>query len=164
MVETTARSEADTQILGEKFAKILQAGDSVWLSGELGSGKTVFVRGVVAGLGYNGSVTSPTFTLVHEYPADVPIFHIDCFRIRSMRDFLSLGIEDYLVLCGIYLVEWADLISDYFNQWSWKIDLNFVQGEENQRQLCFSQGEVGKSNDRQDKLKAVIAGLPEVSS
>ncbi len=162
MFEAITSGESDTFKLGRSFAGILKAGDSVSLTGELGSGKTVFVRGAAAGLGYNGIVTSPTFTLVHEYMTEIPIYHIDCFRLRNPKDVLSVGLEDYLAKDSITLVEWADLIEGYFNKWSFEIRFSFAQCSENQRQIRFIAGKSENVIPRLGEFKNLVADFSEI--
>lgn len=162
-VEIVTESAAQTRNIGRKFARILRVGDSVALTGELGSGKTVFVQGAVQGLGYKGNVTSPTFTLIHEYSADVPVRHFDCFRLRQPSDILTAGIEDYLDGDGVLFVEWADRIKDYFNQWLWKIDFYFVNNEDNRRRIRFRPGARAEASDHMENLKAILTGLAEIT-
>jgi tRNA threonylcarbamoyladenosine biosynthesis protein TsaE len=93
---------------GTQFAESLREGDLVALSGELGAGKTYFSKGLVAGLGCDDEVTSPTFALVQEYlSGPVPVFHFDFYRIESASELVSLGWDDYLEERGIIIAEWA---------------------------------------------------------
>ena len=109
MQTTSTRSPAETAALGERLARAAAAGEVWALAGDLGAGKTHFVQGVAAGLGAPASVTSPTFTLVHEYPGGrLPLFHFDLYRLRSEEEALHLGWEEYLDAGGLVVVEWAD--------------------------------------------------------
>lgn len=164
MFEITTHSADETQKIGEIFAALLRAGNTVCLNGELGSGKTVFVRGAVKGLGFDDHVTSPTFALVHEYQAASTIYHIDCFRLFTTQDFMSLGIEDYLAAEGVIFAEWGDRIADMFNDWLWKINFNFVDGGENDRRIVFSLGRRSHSRGYYERLKTLIAGSTEVNA
>ena len=94
--------------LGEDFAKFIEAGDVFAFIGELASGKTTFIKGILKGLDFEKSVTSPTFTLVNEYDAKYPVIHIDCYREDDLERWLKLGINDYLSNDNIVFVEWAD--------------------------------------------------------
>lgn len=101
-------SPAETIAFAREFATRLKPGSVVALSGDLGAGKTCFVKGLVA----DGAVTSPTFTLIHEYPGPVPLYHIDLYRLDSLDQALAIGIEEYLPApTGITVVEWADKIA-----------------------------------------------------
>ena len=106
-------SAAETQALGRSFARSLMPGDVVAVSGNLGAGKTRFITGVCEGLGAQGHVSSPTFTLIHEYPArSAPIIHIDLYRISSRREAVELGLHEYFDTGHICLIEWAEKILD----------------------------------------------------
>lgn len=95
---------------GRELAASLGAGSVIALCGHLGAGKTQAVKGIVAGLESRADVTSPTFTLVHEYlDGRAPIFHFDFYRMEREEDVFSLGWDDYIDEGGIVLVEWADL-------------------------------------------------------
>src|SRR5438093_1183269 len=94
---TISRSAAETIAFGRALAGRLRAGDVVALSGELGAGKTCLVRGIAAGLGIAQNVTSPTFTIIHEYRSGrLPLYHVDLYRLDSMPETIAIGIEDYL--------------------------------------------------------------------
>lgn len=94
-------------MLGEQMAQTLNAGDVVWLLGDLGAGKTAFVRGLARGLGCTEPVTSPSYTLAHEYGGRLPLFHFDVYRLEGYEALLDIGWEDYLERGGICAVEWA---------------------------------------------------------
>jgi len=95
--------------LGRKFAATLREGEVVALEGDLGAGKTSFTKGVVAGLGSVTAVTSPTFTLVHEYAGGArPIFHFDFYRLNDVAEARALALDDYFFSDGVSIVEWAD--------------------------------------------------------
>jgi tRNA threonylcarbamoyladenosine biosynthesis protein TsaE len=101
-------SEEETEQAGETFARSLQPGDVVLLYGELGAGKTAFVRGMVRGLGGNAEdVSSPTFTIIQEYPAPAAtLFHVDLYRLEPV-EIDDLGLDDMLESGGITAIEWA---------------------------------------------------------
>lgn len=109
-MEWTAANEMEMVALGERFAAGLGAGDVVALTGGLGAGKTHFCKGLVRGLGFAGEVTSPTFSLVHEYRGGrLPVFHFDLYRLKSADELLGIGWDEMLEEPGVTLVEWADL-------------------------------------------------------
>ncbi len=101
---------AGTEALGRRLGPLLFPGAVVALVGQLGAGKTHFTRAVAEGLGVRtpAAVTSPTFTLIHEYPARLPVYHFDAYRLASAREFLDLGTGEYFHGDGVCLVEWAD--------------------------------------------------------
>ncbi len=111
MLTWTADDEQHTARLGRVLADTLPPGTVVALVGTLGSGKTALVRAVVEALGLPGSaVTSPTFVLVHEYPARTPVVHMDAYRLRDLEEFYELGAEEYFSSPALVLVEWADRV------------------------------------------------------
>jgi tRNA threonylcarbamoyladenosine biosynthesis protein TsaE len=102
-------SPAETEIAGRDFAHGLPAGSVIALVGPLGAGKTQFVKGLVAEIGAPVAVTSPTFTLVHEYTGGrVPVYHFDFFRLDERQSVRRLGLDEYFFGDGISVVEWAD--------------------------------------------------------
>ena len=113
MATFISNSPEDTESFGRQFAGSVKPGDIVALVGELGSGKTQFVKGIAAGLNVATTATSPTFTLVHEYPGGrMPIYHFDFFRIDDRQSAERLGLDEYFFGDGVAIVEWADKFSD----------------------------------------------------
>ena len=103
------RSAAETEQLGARLAAQLRPGDVVAFRGDLGAGKTAFTRGLARGLGITEAVTSPTYTLVNEYPdGRLPLFHFDMYRLRDAEELFDLGWEDYLARRGVCAVEWSE--------------------------------------------------------
>jgi tRNA threonylcarbamoyladenosine biosynthesis protein TsaE len=154
-----SNSPAETENFGREFARKLSAGSVLALKGELGSGKTQFVKGLVAGLGSAAEVTSPTFTLIHEYTdGPVPIYHFDFFRIedrqrsrrepsdvdgkareglragtRANQSAERLGLDEYFFDDGVSVIEWADRFPDLIPesaQW-----ISFEMKSENERAI-----------------------------
>lgn len=106
---TVLKSEIDTQNWGLDLAESLTEGTVIALCGNLGAGKTQMTKGIVRGLGSAADVTSPTFTLVHEYTdGRLPVFHFDFYRMESAGEVLSLGWDEYLDEKAVVIVEWAD--------------------------------------------------------
>ncbi|MEE4357804.1 MAG: tRNA (adenosine(37)-N6)-threonylcarbamoyltransferase complex ATPase subunit type 1 TsaE [Desulfococcaceae bacterium] len=110
MIEIISRSPAQTEELGKITGNSAEKGIVLAMTGDLGSGKTVFVRGLARGLGVPAAYTvnSPTYTLINEYPGKYPLFHIDLYRLESGADFEDIGLYDILEEEGIAAVEWAD--------------------------------------------------------
>jgi tRNA threonylcarbamoyladenosine biosynthesis protein TsaE len=99
--------------IGRRIADDVKSGSVLALQGDLGSGKTLFVKGFVAGLGSTTDVTSPTFTLVHEYRGGrLPVYHFDFFRLENERSIARLGLDEYFFADGVSLVEWANRFPD----------------------------------------------------
>ena len=111
MMKFVSHSEAETEAIGEKFARMLHPGDVVAFTGGLGAGKTAFTRGMARTLAPDAEVSSPTFALVNDYGGKVPFWHFDMYRIRTMDDLYSTGFFDYLESGGILAVEWGENIA-----------------------------------------------------
>jgi len=112
MWEFTARDERDTEALGTALGKSLAGGGLVALVGMLGAGKTRLVQSIAVALGADRRlVNSPTFVLIQEYEAALPVYHCDTYRLRNVEEFLDLGIDEILQSPGICLIEWADRVA-----------------------------------------------------
>lgn len=108
------RTEAETRDAGQALAALLRPGDTVLLIGHLGMGKTVFARGLAAGLGVPpGDVRSPTFTLVNPYHGRLPVYHVDLYRIEKESDLEELGLEEIPGRDGVAIIEWAERLGPY---------------------------------------------------
>ena len=106
------KSVSETIRLGKRIGHLLRSGDVVALVGELGAGKTQFIKGLAAGVGVGKTtyVSSPSFTLINEYAGKVPFYHLDLFRLEREKEAEELGVEDYFQSEGIAAIEWADKI------------------------------------------------------
>ena len=107
-------NETETVSEGEKLGRTLSPGAVVALYGELGTGKTAFTRGLAAGLGISMNVSSPTFTIVNEYPGKTPLFHFDMYRLESEDELIEIGWDDYLERGGVCAVEWSEKVPGAF--------------------------------------------------
>ena len=113
MATFISHSPAETEVIGEKFGRMAQRGLVIALNGDLGAGKTQFVRGMARGLGCLGRVHSPTFTLVNEYGGGrLKLFHLDLYRLETAEQIFNAGIEEYLSPDGVSVIEWAERIYD----------------------------------------------------
>ena len=113
MATFISNSPADTAAIARQIAEDVVAGSVLALKGELGSGKTLFTQGLVASLESDAVVTSPTFTIVHEYQnGRLPVYHFDFFRLDNREEAMRLGLEDYLFGDGVSVIEWADRFPD----------------------------------------------------
>ena len=125
LLNTRSKSDLETQSLGKKFSRYIKPGNIFSLSGNLGSGKTTFMKGVLKGLEYEGEVTSPTYTLINEYRVNYNIIHIDCYREKDIQRWLNIGITDYFNGDNILFIEWAEnikiLLPDYVKSISFEV-------------------------------------------
>ena len=112
LFKSPTKSHLETQELGVQFSKFIRNGDVITLNGDLGSGKTTFVKGVLMGLGYKDEVTSPTYTLINEYKTKYNIIHLDCYREEDINRWLNIGLIDYFNNENILFIEWAEKIKN----------------------------------------------------
>lgn len=134
-----SKSPAETVRIGRILGEGLKAGDVVALTGELGSGKTCLTQGIACGLGVpeNYAVTSPTFTLINEYPGrEAALFHVDLYRLQGAADLADTGYEEYLSGGGVMVIEWADKIPDAVPDGAVCVALTYL--EENVRKMELS--------------------------
>jgi len=109
-----SNSPAETEAIGRQVAENIGVGSVLALKGDLGSGKTLFVKGVVKGLGSSADVTSPTFTILHEYRGGrLPVYHFDLFRVENPQALARLGFDEYFFGDGISVIEWADRFPEF---------------------------------------------------
>jgi tRNA threonylcarbamoyladenosine biosynthesis protein TsaE len=116
-------SDGETISLGRRLGEVLKEGDVIGLMGELGSGKTWFTKGLALGLGISPDtiITSPSFSLINEYEGGCTFFHIDPYRLESLYDFLSAGLDEYFYRDGVVAMEWADRWPEILPDWSLKV-------------------------------------------
>lgn len=132
MVYYTENAE-QTQSLGEQFAGALKKGSVVLLKGEMGAGKTVFVKGIAKALGITERITSPTYAYMNDY--DGILYHYDCYRLSSGEDAEGLGLTDYFYADGICVIEWSENIKDVLPKNC--IEVKIEKTGENQRRIEF---------------------------
>jgi len=111
-VEFISESSKETEELGVKMGGLLNSGDLLFLWGDLGSGKTLFVRGIAEGLSTEEPATSPTFALVHKYEGRLPVYHLDLYRINSRAELRALALEEMESEGAVILVEWGEYARD----------------------------------------------------
>ena len=112
MLEKITNNEKECKLLGFSIANKLKQGDVVSLEGDLGAGKTTFIQGVLEGLNYQYDVTSPTFTLINEYNADLKVIHIDFYRENDTQRWKEIGINEYFHSNNLVLIEWGNMIDE----------------------------------------------------
>lgn len=106
-----SKSEEQTKTIASQFVPFLKPGSLLTLSGNLGSGKTIFVKGIATGLGIKRPITSPTFTIIKEYEAAIPLYHMDAYRLEHSEE--DIGFDEYIYGNGITIIEWACFIEEY---------------------------------------------------
>lgn len=107
-------SDRETEAVGEQFGRSVKDGTVVAMYGDLGAGKTAFVRGMARGMGISDRVSSPTFTIVNEYLGDRTLIHFDMYRLGSADELFDIGWEDYLARGAVCAVEWSERVEDAF--------------------------------------------------
>ena len=137
MFELISNSENETKKIAEKFARQLKKGDVVVLTGDLGSGKTKFVEGILTYFGKEDEISSPTFTIVNEYDSDEKIYHFDVYRLEDVDEFYAIGGEEYFDR-GICLIEWGEIVEEVLPERYLKIifERDLSKGE-NLRKIVF---------------------------
>lgn len=133
LYELQSLSSETTMSIGEKLGKLVQPGDVLTLAGDLGAGKTTFTKGLAKGLGVKDMVNSPTFTIIKEYQGDIPLYHMDVYRIDGDED---LGFDEYFSGEGVCVVEWAGHIASYLPAERLEVEITRHQGDE--RHLLFT--------------------------
>jgi tRNA threonylcarbamoyladenosine biosynthesis protein TsaE len=146
-----SKSTSETIRIGKEIGGFLLAGDVVALAGELGTGKTQFIKGLAEGVGVGKStyISSPSFTLINEYPGKVPFYHIDMFRLTSEKEAEGLGLEEYFQGNGITAIEWADRIPSLLPEELLWVKIHYTG--ENTRSLEI----IGKG----DRYQKLVKGL-----
>jgi tRNA threonylcarbamoyladenosine biosynthesis protein TsaE len=134
MAERTG-SAAETESLGERLAADLEPGDVVLVSGELGAGKTTFIRGVCRGLGVTAPVTSPTFTIGHLYPGQVPVAHLDLYRLADLGQEDPALLDDYVTPENVALIEWPAAAEPRLDRVSRRVRITHAGGDEREIEL-----------------------------
>ncbi len=137
------RSSAETEALARRFARFLEPGDVLALSGSLGSGKTCFVRGVCAGLDVEDRVTSPSFLVVHEYRGRLQVFHLDFYRLERVEDFRAAGYDEIIFGPGVTLIEWSERIADALPDGRLDVEIH-VTGRAERRIMLHPKGVRGR--------------------
>ena len=125
-----SNSEEETENIGASFARQLSPGSVVAMYGDLGAGKTAFVRGMVKGLEINAKVSSPTFTIVNEYLGERELYHFDVYRLSSSDELFDIGWEDYLSRGGICVLEWSSIVEDAFDGSEIRVEIEKISDSE----------------------------------
>lgn len=118
------RSFEETEAAAARLADTLKGGEVIAMYGDLGAGKTAFVRGLARALGINAHITSPTFTIVNEYEGRLELYHFDVYRINDPEEIYEVGYEDYINSDGVCIIEWAELIEELLPQDCIRVKIN----------------------------------------
>ena len=134
------KSLDQTKELALKVAKDISQGDVIALIGDLGAGKTAFTQGLAKAIGVQESVGSPTFKLISEYQGvSFLLYHIDCYRLKNVRQFINIGGEEYIdSIDGVTVIEWADIIEDILPDNTIKIHFKRIASEPDHREILIS--------------------------
>ena len=136
MGECTMFNEAQLMKLGQCFASFLIGNEAIALTGKLGSGKTMFTKGLAKGLGIKDEIISPTFVLLREYPQGKhPLFHFDLYRLENPKELHDIGFIESLDMEGIKMVEWADRFPQLLDHYDWMLE--FSMPFPDQRKIRF---------------------------
>jgi len=134
-------NEAATIAHGKKFAECIEPGQVLYLEGELGTGKTTWVKGLLSGLGYDGVVTSPTFSLVEPYTFGLlTLFHFDLYRLQDPQELEMIGFRDYFSATAVCCIEWPQRGAGVLPQANWVF--KFCHHQQGGRLLCYSRSSI----------------------
>ncbi|MGY0694892.1 tRNA (adenosine(37)-N6)-threonylcarbamoyltransferase complex ATPase subunit type 1 TsaE [Virgibacillus sp. FSP13] len=132
--EFKTHSEQETIKLAERLAVLLKPGDVITLEGDLGAGKTTLTKGIARGLGVTRTVNSPTFTIIKEYVGELPLYHMDVYRLEDSDE--DIGFSEYFNGEGISIVEWAQFIEDFLPHE--RLNINITYLDDHSRLLAFA--------------------------
>jgi len=147
-----SRGSEDTHLIGRIIGKLLTAGDIIALIGDLGTGKTCITQGIARGLGISESyaITSPTFTLINEYPGRHVLYHFDVYRLQGSNDLEDMGYEEYFYGKGVSVIEWAEKITDIIPEFAITIWFTFL--DENTRRI-----EISAPEKRMEEISSALS-------
>ncbi len=127
MIKIITKTPQELEYLGSRMAQLVLPGDFIALDGDLGAGKTLFSQGVAQGLGVTEEISSPTFTIIHEYESGrLPLYHMDVYRLKHPEEMYDLGYEEYFYGEGVTLVEWAQMIESLLPEDYLSIEISVI--------------------------------------
>ncbi|HLB53142.1 MAG TPA: tRNA (adenosine(37)-N6)-threonylcarbamoyltransferase complex ATPase subunit type 1 TsaE [Chlamydiales bacterium] len=133
-VGVVLKSTEEMQSFGRRVGSLVSPGDVLLLYGDLGAGKTTFVKGVASALGVESLVQSPTFTYLNVYEGKFPFYHFDLYRMKNAHDFFSMGFDEYLGVAGVALIEWAERLEGFFPDIS---NAFYFLHEKEEERICY---------------------------
>lgn len=138
MITKYSHNSGDTFLIGQDLARFCRPGTNILVDGDLAAGKTVFAKGLGAGLGVTGNIKSPSYTLMCSYEGqELPFFHFDAYNLGGMDDFYALGFDEFLYEGGVTVIEWGSVLGDAFPEEYIHVDIRKGEGEE-QRLIIFT--------------------------
>ncbi|MEW6412532.1 MAG: tRNA (adenosine(37)-N6)-threonylcarbamoyltransferase complex ATPase subunit type 1 TsaE [Candidatus Zixiibacteriota bacterium] len=141
MLNIISHSEEETLALASKLALLFKPGDVLVLTGVLGAGKTVFVRGLAAAMGIDESiVNSPSFTLVNEYQGEKTLYHFDLYRLGDSSELYEIGWDEYLSRDGLVVVEWGEKAAGYLPERYYQMEFGIVNETDREINISFVNG------------------------
>jgi tRNA threonylcarbamoyladenosine biosynthesis protein TsaE len=153
-LDLVTRAPEETRELGAALADLLVPGDVISLTGDLGAGKTCLVQGAARSLGVQEPVGSPTFVLVREYRGEIPVYHLDVYRLDRLQEVLDLGFEDLLDPGGVIFIEWGDAIDPLLPDSYLEVELS-ISGDDEMRLLAVT-GRGSSWAPRWERLEKVL--------
>jgi tRNA threonylcarbamoyladenosine biosynthesis protein TsaE len=156
---TCTHSREETLALAARVGSILRPGDVVSLCGDLGVGKTVFAKGIALGLGVVEEVVSPTFTLVREYDAPVPLVHVDVYRLDHFQELYDVGFDELVGGTSVTVVEWGDRVGAMLPVE--RLEVRMCHGDRDDDRLLTFEGAGRTWAVRSDALAALVAEDPD---
>ena len=129
--------DRETWAVAAQLAEQVKPGDIVCLYGELGAGKTTFCQGAFKALGVKEQVTSPTFTIVHEYMGRLPVYHFDVYRVHRAEELFEIGYEEYFFGKGVCFIEWAELIEELLPENCIQVFMSYSEEDEEGRVITI---------------------------
>jgi len=148
MVSYYTNSAEETFALGKRIGEGLSGGEAIALRGQLGAGKTVFVKGLAAGLGIAEPVLSPTFNIVREYAGRLSLYHFDVYRIGDPAEMFEIGFGEYLCAGGVVVVEWAELIDSLLPEDALRVEIRSMG--EDRREITIENLEADRDKAEMD--------------
>lgn len=141
MLKYLTQSTEETSKIGEQLGKLVDIGNIICLSGDLGAGKTAFTKGLAKGLGVGDYVTSPTYTIINEYEGRLPLYHFDVYRLNDVEEMYELGYEEYFFGDGVVVLEWADIVKEIIPKERLWITILNSKGDDSREIIMEATGE-----------------------
>lgn len=145
MIKVRVSSISETEQLGEIIGKVLEKGDIVCLTGDLGAGKTTMTKSIAKAIGVDDYVTSPSYTIINVYEGNLPFYHFDVYRINDVEELYEIGYEEYFFGDGVCVIEWAGMIEEIIPDD--RIWVEITHGTENDERIITIDGKMDRWTD-----------------